>query len=47
VVDEVASAEEINRNKTPPTLKRYSRSTGDDPTESIMARVSVEDGASA
>lgn len=46
-VDEVASAEEINRNKTPPTLKRYSRSTGDDPTESIMARVSVEDGASA
>lgn len=40
------SAEEAHL-KSPPLLQRFSRSTGDCPTEYIMARVAVEDGASA
>jgi len=44
--EECASAEEANIKK-PTIIQRYSRSTGDSPTEFIMARVAVEDGASA
>lgn len=44
--DECASAEE-SHIKSPPSIERFSRSTGDAPTEYLMARVAVEDGASA